>query len=63
MNNIRPIRKEKGITQRQIANELGTSVQYISDLERDRRTATQGTWEKIAEFLSVSVADLRGKPA
>lgn len=63
MNNIRPIRKEKGITQGQIASELGKSVQYISDLERDRRSATQETWDKIAAFLSVSVEELRGESA
>ena len=35
MNNIKMIRKSKGITQRELADSMGVSFQYISQLEKE----------------------------
>ena len=40
MNNIKMIRKNKGITQRELADSMGVSFQYISQLEKEDKELT-----------------------
>ncbi|UXR69077.1 helix-turn-helix domain-containing protein [Staphylococcus sp. IVB6246] len=57
-DNIRKIRKEKNITQSQLATSLEISQSYLSDLENNRKNLGIKTIEKIAKKLNVSVAYL-----
>lgn len=52
--NFQRIRKEKGLTQEQIAEKTGFSQQYLSDLERGRRNPTIITLYELALALGVS---------
>ena len=60
MSEARMIRKEKGMTLKTVAESAGISIQFLADLERGRRSAKPGTWERVANALGVPVADLRG---
>ena len=58
MNNIKAIRRNKGMTMTELANIVGVSVPYIYDLENGNRGAKPETLEKIASALGCSVEDL-----
>lgn len=50
---IRNIRKEKGMTQEALANECGFQYSYLSDIERGERNISMETLEKIIHALGV----------
>ena len=52
--NAARIRKERGLTQEQLAERSGLSQQYLSGLEQGRRNPTIVTLYEIAEALGVS---------
>jgi transcriptional regulator with XRE-family HTH domain len=56
--NVARIRREKGLTQEQLAERSGFSQQYISDLERGRRNPTIVSLYEFAQALGVSHIDL-----
>jgi transcriptional regulator with XRE-family HTH domain len=56
--NAARIRKEKNLTQEQLAERCGLSQQYLSGLERGRRNPTIVTLYELANALSVSHVDL-----
>lgn len=47
----RPLRKQAGLTQEQLAERSGFSQQYISKLEKGRRNPTVVTLYEIAQGL------------
>lgn len=55
---IRKIRKEKGMTQKELAKKLGTTPQNIAQYETGKRNAKQETLQKIADALEVDVCEL-----
>jgi transcriptional regulator with XRE-family HTH domain len=55
---LRQWRKHRGLTQDRLAERLGTSKGYISDLERGVRRYNQDLLEALAEALSCEPADL-----
>lgn len=57
-NNIRNIRKEKGITLQQIADVMGCSPQLISQYENGKRIPKIENIRKIAAALGVYISDL-----
>lgn len=59
MNRIREIRKQRGITQIELAKSVGVSCAYMHDLELGARGAKAETWAKIADKLCVQVDDLK----
>jgi len=59
--NIRKIREEAGMNQRELAKKAGISHQYISDVERGRATPSIAFLEKIAKALGVRLAILLNK--
>ena len=61
--NIKSIRKEKRITQRELAERIGVSEGYISDIERDSKDKhpTIKCLFKISEALGVELIDLLRK--
>lgn len=55
---IRQLRQARGMTIQQLADEIGSDVGNISRLERGRQGYTANSINKIAEALSVPVAEL-----
>lgn len=63
---IARLRKEEGITQVKLAEQLGTSQQTITAYEVGRRRVPVSSLPKIAKLLGVSIEELIGetpKPA
>lgn len=56
--NAARLRKERGLTQEQLAEISGLSQQYISGLELGRRNPTIVTLHELAVALQVSHLDL-----
>ena len=56
--NAARIRREKRMTQEELAEKSGLSQQYISGLERGRRNPTIVTLYELATALGVSHVDL-----
>ena len=55
---IRRLRREKGITQKQLSNELGISVAYINLIENNRRDITVPLLIKVAKLFNIELSDL-----
>lgn len=60
MNRIKELRKNKHITQGELADYLGISTQAISLYERNEREPKLATWQKLADFFGVGVGYLQG---
>lgn len=54
--NLRFYRKLVGMTQPELAKKLGTSKQFISDMENDRKAISKKTAKELASIFDVSVA-------
>ena len=57
-NNIKYFRKESGMTQDELAEELNVTRQALSNWERGKTEPDIETLTKIAEILNVSVEEL-----
>lgn len=55
---IKELRKDKGFSQKQLANTSGLSVASIQGYEQGKYKPKKETLTKIAKALNVSVADL-----
>jgi len=55
---IKKIRKEKGLSQEQLATKSKLHRTYISDIERGDRNVSIRNIEKIAKALGVTISDL-----
>ncbi len=51
---ILELRKEKGLSQQQVANAVGISQSTIAKIEINRNEATASTIRKLADFFDVS---------
>lgn len=58
--NLRVIREDRGFTQRQIADVLGTTQQYYSDYENGKRDIPIRIYIALARFYDVSIDYLAG---
>ena len=58
MNNIKEYRKEKGYTQKEIADILGIKQASYSDKERGRRGFTVEELLILEDVLNVSISDM-----
>lgn len=56
--NIRRIRHQRGLTQEQLAEELGLSVRYLAGVERGERNLSLDTLDDLAERLRVQTEAL-----
>ena len=63
MNRIKELRKEKGLTQKKLAELAGISQPYLNDLENGNRMGKQETLQRIADPLGVTVEILKGETA
>ena len=55
---IKHLRTEKGITQKELANRLGTSQQNLAQYENGKRNPKLETVRKMADALGVYISDL-----
>lgn len=56
--NVRRLRRAKGWSQEQFADEAGIHRTYVSDIERGARNPTVTVLEKLAKPLGVSTGRL-----
>lgn len=62
-NNIKKIRKEKGLGIKDIADVVGISEAYVSQIENNKRSnPSVDILKSIAESLGVELSDLLGGP-
>ncbi len=59
--NIRKIRKEKGLTQKELGERLGITQSAIGQFENDKTCPTVITILRIADALNVEFSDITGK--
>jgi transcriptional regulator with XRE-family HTH domain len=57
-SNLRKIRRDKEITQEQLALRTGMSRTYISEVERFSRNISIDNMESLANCLDISLSDL-----
>jgi len=55
---VRSLRAERGLTQEQLAERAGISVDFLSLVERGKSSPSFENLEEIADALEVSVAEL-----
>lgn len=55
---IRTIRKSKGLTQEELAEKSGLSLSYISDVERGTRNISLESLEKIINSLEIMPSEI-----
>lgn len=55
---IRRLRKEKGLSQEQLAERSGLHTNYVGQVERGEKNLTLETLEKIVSGLDVSLEEL-----
>lgn len=60
MNRIKQLRKAKGMSQTQLAKEVGIVKQLVSYYELEKRKPRSEMWQKLADFFNVSVPYLKG---
>ncbi|CAL9533882.1 HTH-type transcriptional regulator ImmR [Streptomyces sp. enrichment culture] len=58
---LRRFRERHGVTQRQVAEELGTTWQAVSRWERGVFTPNRNSLAKLAKFMRCSVDELMTK--
>lgn len=63
--NLRKYRTKAGISQKQLADSVGTSYPRISEIENGKGNPTLETLEKLAKALNIRAVDLLipAKPA
>jgi transcriptional regulator with XRE-family HTH domain len=54
---LRQIRRQKDLTQEQLAEAVGISVEFLSNIERGINAPSFETLEKLSEVLTVPVAE------
>lgn len=61
--NIKKIRKEKGLTQEQLAEMMSYSTQFISNIEsKNHQTFSLGTLWRLSLVLKIDIKDLFNEP-
>lgn len=56
--NVRRLRKERGLTQEQLAMEVGIDLTYLGGIERGRRNPSLKVLASLGAALSVEPGDL-----
>jgi transcriptional regulator with XRE-family HTH domain len=60
--NIRAIRKQRGVSQEQLADALGVHRTYMGGVERGERNLTLRSLERLAERMGVDPVSLLQPP-
>ena len=56
--NLKRLRRERGLTQEELADRAGLNRNYVGMIEREENAATVDTLEALAEALQVDVSRL-----
>lgn len=56
--NVKAIRKERKLTQKQLAEKMNISRSYLSDIENNRKNPSSKTLQSLSQKLNVSMAYL-----
>jgi putative transcriptional regulator len=59
-NKIREIRKERGVSQQDIADALKVTQSDIAQMEKRKRNRVLEKWFRVADYLETSIYDLYG---
>lgn len=62
MNRLRQVRKQKGLTVKEVADEIGFSETRLHQYETEKREPKKETWIKLADYYNVPAAYLMGLP-
>ena len=62
MNRLRQVRKQKEITIKEVAEDIGISIANLSRYESENTEPRRETWLKLADYYCVPVAYLMGLP-
>ena len=62
MNRLRRFRKQKGLTIKKVADEIGLSETKLHRYETEKCEPKKETWVKLADYYDVPVAYLMGLP-
>ncbi len=54
-NNIKRLREEKGILQKEIASEVGLGISHYSKIENGQREASVELLDKLAKFYGITI--------
>lgn len=57
-NRLKTLRKEKGLSQEELALKSGLNRPYISGIEQGKRNVSLEVMEKLAEALGVEIGEL-----
>ncbi|MFN3802639.1 helix-turn-helix domain-containing protein [Belliella pelovolcani] len=57
-NRLKALRKEKGLSQEELALKSGLNRPYISGIEQGKRNVSLEVMEKLAEALGVGIGSL-----
>ena len=60
MNNLKKLRKDKGLTQQELAQEMETTKLTISNWENEKHTIKAEKAKQLADFFGVTVGYLLG---
>lgn len=55
---LRKLRRNKDLTQEQLADKVGVSLNFIGQVERGENSPSFETMQKIAEVLEVDISEL-----
>lgn len=58
--NVKRVRKERGLSQEELADRAGVHRTYVSQIERGVKNATFVSLDKIAQALETPLAELVG---
>lgn len=59
-NRVNELRRDRGLTQQELADAVGCSKMQVSGIERGKREFSYSMMQRFAKALGVSVADLLG---
>lgn len=57
--NLKAARKAKGMTQQQVADELGISLRYYQNIEAGERTGDFDIWDDLEDLFGIHQRKLR----
>lgn len=63
MNRLREARKIKGLTLKEVAEDVGIADNTLQQYETEKREPKKETWIKLADYYCVPVAYLMGLPS
>ena len=63
MNRLRQVRKQKGLTIKEVADEMGFQETRLHRYETEKSEPKKETWIKLADYYDVPVAYLMGLPS